>query len=120
MTSDEITALKLGAMAHPIRLSIIRTLVKVGPKGLAAGSLAAPINVAPNAMTFHLQKLANNGLVKSRREGQHIVYSAVFEELMELTDVLLGACCASSEENCGEQCPNNSAEPGFKNFSSRN
>lgn len=104
-TSDDIVARKLTALAHPVRLAAIRQLAAAGPTGLAAGRLAERLDVAPNALTFHLQKLAVAGLVESRREGQFVYYRAVFDTLLALTDHLVGACCAESDERCRPSCP---------------
>lgn len=103
--NDDIVARKLAALAHPVRLAAIRQLAAAGPGGLAAGKLAARLDVAPNALTFHLQKLAVAGLVASRREGQFVYYRAEFDALLALTDHLVGACCSESDESCGPRCP---------------
>lgn len=103
--NDDLNAKKLGALAHPTRLAIVRMLVRAGPAGLPAGKLGKPLDIAPNAMTFHLQKLAHVGLVRSRREGQFVIYSAAFTDLLDLVDNLVGACCADTPEKCGPRCP---------------
>ncbi len=116
MTPDELTAKKLAALAHPARLAIIRMLVRSGPAGLAAGKLGKSLNIPANALTFHLQKLAQFGLVNSQRQGQFIVYSAGFSDLLGLVDNLLGACCADTSEKCDPKCP--SAESGLDEIGS--
>jgi DNA-binding transcriptional ArsR family regulator len=113
MTPDELTARKLAALAHPARLAIIRMLVRSGPAGLSAGKLGEPLNIAANALTFHLQKLAHVGLVTSQRQGQFIVYSTVFSNLLDLMDSLVGACCADTSEKCDPMCP--TTEPASAN-----
>lgn len=112
MMSDDLTANKLAALAHPARLSVIRLLVRAGPAGLPAGKLGEQLHIAANALTFHLQKLAHAGLINSQRQGQFIVYAAVFPDLLELTNHLVGACCADSAKKCGPACPSNGREPG--------
>ena len=104
MMNDERMAQKLSAMAHPVRLAIVRMLVRAGPQGLPAGRLGEPLGVASNALTFHLQKLAHVDLVTSRRNGQFIVYTAEFGALLDLTHHLVGACCADSPEKCSPRC----------------
>ncbi len=111
MTPDELTGKKLAALAHPARLAIIRMLVRSGPAGLAAGKLGKSLNIPANALTFHLQKLAQFGLVNSQRQGQFIVYSAAFSDLLGLVDNLVGACCADTSEKCDPKCP--STESGL-------
>jgi len=116
MTPDEITAKILAALAHPARLAIIRMLVRSGPAGLAAGKLGKSLNIPANALTFHLQKLAQFDLVNSQRQGQFIVYSAVFSNLLGLMDNLVGACCADTSEKCDPKCP--STESGLDDMGS--
>ncbi len=116
MTPDELTAKKLAALGHPARLAIIRMLVRSGPAGLAAGKLGKTLNIPANALTFHLQKLAQFGLVDSQRQGQFIVYSAVFSDLLGLVDNLVGACCADTSEKCDPKCP--STESGLDDIGS--
>jgi len=116
MMSDDLTASKLAALAHPARLAVIRLLVRAGPAGLSAGKLGESLHIAANALTFHLQKLAHASLITSQRHGQFIVYSAVFPDLLELADNLVGACCADSAEKCGPACPSIGCEPGGIGF----
>jgi len=116
MMSDDLTASKLAALAHPARLAVIRLLVRAGPAGLPAGKLGESLHIAANALTFHLQKLVHAGLITSQRQGQFIVYSAVFPDLLELADNLVGACCADSAEKCGPACPSSGREPGGTGF----
>ncbi len=104
MQKDEWIAQKLSAVAHPVRLAIVRRLVKAGPEGLPAGRLGKPLGIASNALTFHLQKLVHVGLISSRRSGQFIIYTAAYDALLNLTDHLVGACCADSREKCGPRC----------------
>ncbi len=105
MKSDDLTASKLAALAHPARLAVIRLLVRAGPAGLPAGQLGESLHIAANALTFHLQKLAHAGLITSQRRGQFIVYTAVFPDLLELANNLVGACCADTAEKCSPACP---------------
>lgn len=98
-------AKKLSVLGHPIRLAIIRILVRAGPSGLSAGAIGRELDTAPNVLTFHLQKLSHAGLVNNQRDGQFIIYRAEFDELLNLTDSLVGTCCADSPEKCGSRCP---------------
>lgn len=108
---DDLMAQRLAVLGHPVRLAVIRLLVRAGPPGLAAGHMGRQLDTPPNAMTFHLQKLVRAGLVTSRRDGQFIFYSAVFPSLTGLVESLTGACCADSTEKCGPECPANEPHP---------
>lgn len=109
-TDDAIAAKKLSALAHPVRLAAIRRLVAAGPAGLPAGRLSEALGITPNALTFHLQKLALTGLVQSRRQGQFVIYCAVFDDLLDLTNHLVGACCADTAQTCGPRCPSSGGD----------
>ncbi|AOV16992.1 hypothetical protein BJI67_07900 [Acidihalobacter aeolianus] len=109
MDEDAYVSQKLAALGHPARLKMIRLLVQAGPDGIAAGKLGEACGLAANAVTFHLQKLTHAGLIKSRREGQFILYSAQFDTLLDMTQALTGACCADSQDKCGERCPTTKA-----------
>ncbi|MSU91256.1 metalloregulator ArsR/SmtB family transcription factor [Rhodobacteraceae bacterium 2CG4] len=109
--SDAAIAERLGALAHPARLAIVRMLVRAGPNGLPAGRLGAPLGIAANALTFHLQKLSRADLVTSQRQGQFIIYRAVFPNLLDLSRQITGACCAESAEKCGPDCPTEDRQP---------
>lgn len=103
--TDDLIAERLAALAHPARLAIVRMLVRAGPTGLPAGKLGAPLGIAANALTFHLQKLSRADLVTAQRDRQFIIYRAVFPNLLDLSRQITGACCADSSEKCGPDCP---------------
>ena len=111
MITENLMARKLAVLGHPVRLAVIRLLVRAGPRGLAAGYLGKQLKTAPNVLTFHLQKLVHGGLVTSKREGQFIIYKAVLSDLLELVDNLVSTCCADASEKCGPACPSTESAP---------
>jgi len=71
------------ALADPTRRRILQ-LLKDGD--LPAGELAAHFEMAFASVSHHLQVLRDSGLVQSRRDGQHIIYSlntTVFQDVMQ-------------------------------------
>jgi ArsR family transcriptional regulator, arsenate/arsenite/antimonite-responsive transcriptional repressor len=71
------------ALADPTRRRILH-LLKDGD--VAAGELAAHFDMAFASVSHHLQVLRDSGLVQSRREGQHIIYSlntTVFQDVLQ-------------------------------------
>ena len=74
----------LSALAHETRLSVFRALVQAGPEGLAAGELSRRLGVLTNTMSAHLNVLDNAGLVRSRRAGRSIIYSAAYDKMSGL------------------------------------
>lgn len=97
MENDQaVTA--LAALAQPTRLAVFRLLVEAGKQGMATGSIAEAVGVAPTTLSFHLKTLAHAGLVKQRQEGRYIYCSANFAEMFDLIDYLTHDCCG------GEAC----------------
>ena len=85
---------RLGALAHETRLSVFRLLVRRGPLGLAAGEIAARIDIAPPNASFHLAELARVGLVTAKRDGRSVIYAIDFASIAGLVDYLRENCCA--------------------------
>ena len=67
---DAITA--LAALAQENRLDVFRLLVQAGPEGMPAGEVADALDLSPNNLTFHFDRLREAGLVTVRREGDLI------------------------------------------------
>lgn len=88
------------AIAHENRLALYRLLVKRGPGGLPAGVIAERLGVAPSSLTFHLQALLRAGLLRRRREGRQLIYSADFAAMNSLVGFLTDHCCV--EGNAAE------------------
>lgn len=80
-------------LAQETRLSILRLLVKAGPKGLASGAIGEAAGVTPSNASFHLAHLERAGLVQARRESRSIIYSADFDRIADLIRFLMEDCC---------------------------
>jgi len=88
----------LAAIAHESRLAVFRLLVSIGPDGLAAGTVAEMLGIAPSALSFHLKDLTQAGLLTQRPDGRRLIYSANFEAMQALIGYLTANCCQ------GEAC----------------
>jgi DNA-binding transcriptional ArsR family regulator len=84
----------LGALAQETRLAVFRLLVEAGPQGMAAGEIAADLDLPPATLSFHLAQLANAGLVRGRQEGRFIYYAPDFAAMNGLIGFLTRNCCA--------------------------
>ncbi len=93
----------LQALAQEHRLAAFRLLVEAGPQGIAAGEIARALGVAPATLSFHLNQLAQAGLVGSRRNGRSIIYAADFEAMEGLVGFLTENCCRGA--GCGITAP---------------
>ena len=83
----------LAALSQDNRLDVFRLLVEAGREGLPAGSVAEALNLAPNTLTFHLDRLRDAGLVTVRRDGRSMIYSARYETMNGLIAYLTENCC---------------------------
>lgn len=99
---DEPQALPaFAALSQETRLRIVRLLVQAGPEGLPAGAIGEAMGGASSSrMSFHLSHLEHAGLVRSRREGRSIVYSADLPTLSALIAFLMKDCCNGHPEVC--------------------
>jgi ArsR family transcriptional regulator, arsenate/arsenite/antimonite-responsive transcriptional repressor len=89
--ADAVAA--LAALAQDNRLDVFRLLVQAGPEGMPAGKVAAALNLSPNTLTFHFDRLRMAGLVNVRRDGRSMIYAAQFETMNALIEYLTENCC---------------------------
>ncbi len=66
---------------------------------MAAGDIARRLDLAPNALSFHLKDLTYVGLIDSRPSGRFVIYSAVFPVINALMAYLTENCCGGAD--CG-------------------
>ncbi len=90
----------LSALAQDNRLDIFRLLVEAGTEGMPAGHVSASLRLPPNALTFHLDRLREAGLVAVRRDGRSMIYAARFETMDALISYLTDQCCQGRPELC--------------------
>jgi DNA-binding transcriptional ArsR family regulator len=91
---------RLSALAQDSRLEVFRLLVKAGPDGMAAGSIARKLKTAANTMSAQLLILSNAGLIRARRDGRSIIYSVDFRAMSGLLVFLTEDCCGGRAEIC--------------------
>lgn len=94
-TEEEITrfADMFSAMGTGPRLRIMRGLLSAHPDGMVVGDIGSDLGIAASTLSHHLDKLKNEGLVRVRREGTYLWYSANVEALQELLGFLYAECC---------------------------
>ena len=90
----------LSSLAQEARLEIFRLLVQAGTQGLAAGDIAARLDMPASTLSFHLKELAHAGLVKPLQSGRFIYYSAAFDVMNGLLAFLTENCCAGAQDCC--------------------
>jgi ArsR family transcriptional regulator len=95
-TSNAVAA--LAALAQDNRLDVFRLLVQAGPDGMAAGQVAEKLDLAPNTLTFHFDRLRGAGLVTVRRDGRSMIYAARYDAMNGLIAFLTENCCQGAAE----------------------
>lgn len=91
--NEDQTISALAALAHVQRLRAFRALVVAGPDGLMPSVLAERLDVARNALSFHLKELAHAGLVTVEQQGRNLIYRADFARMNGLIGYLTEHCC---------------------------
>ncbi len=91
----------LAALAQETRLAIFRLLVRQGPQGLPAGTIAERLDIPAPTMSFHLAQLSRAGLVTARRQSRSILYAADYRGMNALLTYLTENCCQGRAEICG-------------------
>jgi len=84
---------QLAALGHPMRLEIVRCVVKAGREGSPAGAIQAALDLPASTLSFHLKRLSQAGLLSTRQEGTFLYYYADYAALRALTEYLWQDCC---------------------------
>ena len=87
----------LSAMGTESRLRIMQLLLAAHPNGLVVGQIGDELEIPGSTLSHHLEKLKNEDLVKVRREGTFLWYSANTESLQELLGFLYAECCTRNK-----------------------
>lgn len=86
--SLETVTLRLEALAHPVRLRLLRTLAR-GPH--TTGELAHAWELSPPEVSRHLAVLRRAGLLTAQRQGRYVRYTVNLPDLTALGADLLAA-----------------------------
>ncbi|MBI1384383.1 MAG: metalloregulator ArsR/SmtB family transcription factor [Rhizobiales bacterium] len=89
-----------GALAQETRVDIMRYLVECGTGGVPAGAIGEHLGVASQTLAFHLNCLANAGLVSRHRKGRNVIYTADIGRLNDIVCYMLENCCSRQGVDC--------------------
>lgn len=87
----------LSAMGTEPRLRILRLLLSAHPQGMVVGEIGSELDIPSSTLSHHLDKLKNEDLVRVRREGTFLWYSANTEALEQLLGFLYAECCTRNK-----------------------
>ena len=85
------------AMGAEPRLRIMQLLLTAHPQGLVVGDIQEDLGIPASTLSHHLDKLKNEELVRVRREGTFLWYSANLEAVQEVIDFLYAECCTRKQ-----------------------
>ena len=104
------------AMGAEPRLRIMQLLLTAHPQGLVAGVIQEELGIPASTLSHHLEKLKNEGLVRVRRDGTFLWYTANTAALEKLICFLYAECCTRNKAIepgklvCIERAPEGMAE----------
>jgi len=85
------------ALGAEPRLQIMRLLLSAHPDGLVVNEIQDETDIPGSTLSHHLDKLKNDELVTTVREGTFIRYRANTETLQELLGFLYAECCTRNK-----------------------
>jgi ArsR family transcriptional regulator len=100
------------AMGAEPRLRIMRLLLTAHPRGLVAGDIQEELGIPASTLSHHLEKLKNEELVRVRRDGTFLWYTANSEALQSIINFLYAECC--TRNNAIEPCNLVTVGPGLQ------
>jgi DNA-binding transcriptional ArsR family regulator len=68
--------------------------------GLPAGEIARRLEAPPSTLSANLNILSHAGLVRSRRQGRSIIYTAQYDRMRDLLGFLVEDCCGGAPDIC--------------------
>ena len=98
-TTEQITryADMFAAMGAQPRLRIMQLLLTAHPQGLVVGDIQEELEIPASTLSHHLDKLKNEDLVKVRREGTFLWFTANTAALQEIINFLYAECCTRNK-----------------------
>jgi len=85
------------AMGAEPRLRIMQLLLTAHPEGMVVGDVQIELGIPASTLSHHLDKLKNEGLVRVRRDGTFLWYTADTEALQDIINFLYAECCTRSK-----------------------
>jgi len=100
---DRAVARQLAALAHPVRIAILRHLN--ANEGCCCKDVVCRVSMAQSTVSQHLKILVDAGLVTSRPQGQRSCYTldkAALRRLGQGFSGLVEACCCVEDRAGGD------------------
>lgn len=82
----EETSELLKALAHPVRLCIVRGLIGNGPCNVS--NMHSCLNLPQSTVSQHVSKLKSTGIIKGERKGTEIIYEISDSRIKKLVECI--------------------------------
>lgn len=93
---SEQVAQTFAALGAPVRLDILRALVRAGPEGQPVGRLKDHLDLPASTLSHHLKAMIAAGVISQRREGRVLRCFASYDMISGLAGFLLRECCVDA------------------------
>jgi ArsR family transcriptional regulator, arsenate/arsenite/antimonite-responsive transcriptional repressor len=90
------------ALGNPMRLRLLRLLVRAGQDGLNVGEVGRLLAMPASTLAHHLSTLVRAGLVVQERRGREVICTADYAAIRRTAAYLTEACCAGIEGLAGQ------------------
>lgn len=75
------------ALAHPVRLCIVKNLVDIG--GCNVTKMQACLEMPQSTVSQHLGKLKSSGIIEGERHGTEIIYKVTNQDAINIVNNLI-------------------------------
>lgn len=86
-------ALRLKAMADPVRVQLLSMLLAERETGVCTCDLAPAVGLSEATVSHHLKQLRDAGLIEGTKKGTNTFYRPLLENLRALCLVIDPSCC---------------------------
>ena len=86
----ERSAAFLKLLSNPTRLLVLCNLIE---SERCVGDLERDLDISQSALSQHLSKMRDEGIVKSEKQGQHVFYSISDSNVVDIINVLYKLFC---------------------------
>ena len=86
----ESSAAFLKLLSNPTRLLVLCNLIE---SERCVGDLERDLDISQSALSQHLSKMRDEGIVKSEKQGQHVFYSISNSDVVDIINVLYKLFC---------------------------
>lgn len=91
---------RLSALSHPVRLAVLRLLIRRFPDAVPAGEVQGALDLKPSTASAYFAALRGAGLITQDRRGTTLLYRADLPGIRSLFGGILSDCCQGRPDLC--------------------